>query len=327
MFTAADVSVVIPSYNSSRTILHCLTSLFNQEESPGEVIVVDSSEDDTLALVELNYPQVRTHKFQHRTFPGPARNKGTEMASGEIIAFIDADCLAAPDWVKRIASQHSTGHVIVGGSVDVGNPNSLLAWARHLGEFREFLPSGPEHPVIHVPPCNISYRKCLIKRYGGFPNAYYPQDDMLFNHLLSRNGFPVWFDPELRVCQFCHDSLRGYLSHQHRVGRVTRVTLTHIEMEGSKIARKPWVAWVASPVLGIVKYIRNIRVFWEAVPEKTIKHPALLSILFLGSIWWTRGFAAGALTDLSGLRGMIEPEEDIFILFDHPPYIIKPDSQ
>jgi GT2 family glycosyltransferase len=319
MFSSSDVSVVIPSFHSRHTILNCLASLFEQEEPPGEVIVVDSSEDDTLELVKQAYPQVVAFHFPHRVFPGPARNEGTQIAKGKIIAFIDSDCVAAPDWIKRIATHHNNGHQIVGGSVDVGNSGSLLAWAGHLSEFREFLPIGQERALKHVPTCNISYRKQLLLTYGGFPNAYYPQEDMLLNLLLYRNGYMIWFDPKIRVKHYCRESLRGYLSHQHRVGRVTRVTLTRIEMEGSNIARKPWVAWATSPILGLIKYLRNVAVLWTSMPGEAIKRPALLPVLLLGSIWWARGFAAGALTGLSGLRGMIDPEENIFILFNHTP--------
>ena len=148
MFTAADISVVIPSFHSRRTILYCLAALYDQEELPGEVIIADSSEDDTPEWIKTHYPQVVTYKFNHRTFPGPARNMGTSLAKGKIIAFIDADCLAAPDWAQRMAAQHSAGHQIVGGSVEVGNPKSLMAWAGHLGEFREFLPVGPSHVCL-----------------------------------------------------------------------------------------------------------------------------------------------------------------------------------
>jgi hypothetical protein len=47
---------------------------------------------------------------------------------------------------------------------------------------------------------------------------------------------------------------------------------------------------------------------WEA-----IKRLGLLFVILLGSIWWARGFAAGALTGLSGIRGVVDPEENIFI--------------
>lgn len=316
MFTTDDLSVVIPCYESKQTILACLESLYRQDEAPGEIILVDSSEDDTVEVVLQHYPEVRCFHFPHRAFPGPARNKGVEMAEGEVIAFIDADCIAAPDWTARIAAQHAAGHQIVGGAVELGNPHNSLAWAGHLMEFREFLPTGASHPVMHVPTCNISYRRNLIERYGGFPNAYYPQEDLLFNYLLYRNGFMVWFDPAIRVKHFCRDSLIGYLSHQHRIGRVTRVTLSRTRMQGSTIAHRPWSAWLAAPLLGIFKYLRTLTAFLGFAQWEALKSPGLLLILLLGSIWWARGFAAGARTGLSGIRGVIDPEENIFILLN-----------
>lgn len=314
MFTAADLSVVIPCYNSKHTILACLESLYHQDEAPGEVILVDSSTDNTSEMVSEHYPKVHCFHFPYRMFPGPARNKGVEMAKGKVIAFIDADCIAAPDWTARIAAQHAAGHQIVGGAVELGNPDSSLAWAGHLMEFREFLPKGAAHSVMHVPTCNISYRRNLIEEYGGFPNSYYPQEDLLFNHLLYRNGFTVWFDPKIRVKHFCRDSLIGYLSHQHRIGRVTRVTLSRTRMQGSTIARRPWSAWLSAPFLGIFKYLRTTTAFFGFAQWEALKSPGLLLILLLGSTWWARGFAAGARTGLSGIRGVIDPEENIFIL-------------
>ena len=320
MFTTADLSVVIPSYNSSHTILSCLESLYHQVEAPGEVIVVDSSEDDTLGLAQRTYQEVRGFRFSRRTFPGPARNKGVTLAQGKIVAFTDADCITAPDWAARIVAQHTAGHKIVGGAVELGNPDSSLSWAGHLMEFREFLPHGQARRMVHVPTCNISYRRELIETYGGFPDSYYPHEDLLFNYLLNRSGYSVWFDPAIRVRHFCRETPLGFLSHQHRIGRVTRVTLSRTQMEGSPIARRPKVAWCAAPALGILKYVRTCGGLFAYSRWQAIKRPDLLLVLMLGSIWWARGFSAGARTGLSGVRGVIDPEEDIFIMLGRLDY-------
>lgn len=312
MFTGKDISVVIPSYNSLKTISKCLDSLQSQVEQPSEVIVVDSSEDGTRRFIQEKYPQVQVHSLDSRTFPGPARNFGATVARANIVAFIDADCIAAPDWIKRIAERHSEGYLVVGGAIEVGNPSSQIAWAGHLGEFREFLPIGPARAVLHIPTSNLSYRKTLFTRHGGFPNAYYPQEDLLFNYMINRNGIKVWFDPEIRVRHFCREDLRGYLSHQHRIGRVTRCTLRRIEMPGSSIARKGWLAWLSSPALGILKYYRTLRVYQQNFGDNSYRKPGQVMLLFLGAVWWARGFASGARTGLSGIKGWNDPEEPIF---------------
>lgn len=312
MFTAADVSVVIPSYKSRPWIEACLDSLLAQEEAPREIIVVDSSMDGSCELIRDRYPQVRLHWMEKQSFPGPARNLGAGMATGAILAFIDADCVAAPDWVKRIAAAHSEGRQVVGGAVEVGNRASSVAWAGHLGEFREFLPAGSPRPMTHIPTCNISYRKCLFEARGGFPDAYYPQEDLLFNYLLTRQGVQIWFDPAIRVRHYTREDLRSFLSHQHRIGRVTRATLRRIDLSGSAFARNGWLAWGLSPVLGLVKFARTTFIFIRQHPGDALRRPDLIYLLALGAIWWSRGFAAGARRGLSGIRGWDDPEEPIF---------------
>jgi glycosyltransferase involved in cell wall biosynthesis len=312
MFTTADISVVIPSYNSRKTIAACLDSIQCQESKPLEVILVDSSTDETVEFVGQKYPEVIIHHLRHRTFPGPARNLGAGIARGAIVAFIDSDCIAAPDWLRLMAEYHSQGHMIVGGAIEVGNPKSRIAWAGHLGEFREFLPVGPGRHLLHVPTCNLSYRKQLFTRFGGFPNAYYPQEDLLFNYMLYRRGIQVWFEPGIRIRHFCREDLRGYLSHQHRIGRVTRCTLKRIDMPGSTVARRAWLAWLASPLLGVLKFFRTSKIFVENYAAVAARLPSLFFLLLLGAIWWGRGFASGARTGLSGVRGWTDPDEPIF---------------
>jgi glycosyltransferase involved in cell wall biosynthesis len=327
MFTSDDLSVVIPSYNSRQTILACLGALYHQDEVPREVILVDSSEDNTLEIAQQHYHELRVFRFPRRRFPGPARNKGVAMASGDIVAFTDADCVVAPDWTARIVAQHNAGHNIVGGAIDLDNPESAIALAAYLAEFREFLPDVPAQRLIHVPTCNISYRRDLFERYGGFPDSYYPQEDLLFNYLLSKNGNTVWFDPAIRVRHHSPDRLRSFLSHQHRIGRVTRVTLSRIKLRGSMISAHSWLAQLASPGLGIVKYLRTMAVHYRYARWNLLKRPAVLGLSLLGAIWWARGYAAGARTGLSGVRGVIDPEENIFILLRKSGYDVPPPPQ
>jgi hypothetical protein len=237
---------------------------------------------------------------------------GAGLARGEIIAFIDSDCVAETDWIRRIVAGHNQGYLVVGGAIEAGNPDSPIAWAGHLGEFRDFLPTGLPRHMMHVPTCNISYRRFLFQSSGGFPDAYYPQEDLLFNYMLNRQGIQVWFDPEIRIRHFCREDLRSYLSHQHRIGRVTRSTLRRIDMPGSQAARRAWLAWLLSPLLGTVKFIRTAYSLASNYPKQAVRRPDMFALLALGSIWWARGFAASARTGLSGIRGWDDPDEPIF---------------
>ena len=81
MLNKPQLSVIIASYNSEKTIEACLRSLKDQEIYKDlEVIVVDSSADDTAGIVKEKFPEVRLHCFLDRKFPGDARNFGVTVS-------------------------------------------------------------------------------------------------------------------------------------------------------------------------------------------------------------------------------------------------------
>jgi len=168
------ISVVIPCYNAAATIRATLSSVLAQEfDDEYEVIVVDSSDDETPAIIAQEFPSIKLIHCAQRTDPGTARNLGIGRSRGEIIACLDADCVAPADWLRRIVAAQRGRHPIVGGSVEIGNPERMLAWAGFLGEFREFIGTGDPRLVGHLPTCNISYHRTIFENHGGFPTAFY----------------------------------------------------------------------------------------------------------------------------------------------------------
>ena len=112
-----DISVVVPSYNSRTTIGRCLEALRGQRfDGEYEVIVVDSSHDGTGEHIEREFPWVKLIHLDERTLPGRARNVGVQEARAEIVAFTDADCVPAPDWLGR-HRQAQRHHEVVGLSL------------------------------------------------------------------------------------------------------------------------------------------------------------------------------------------------------------------
>lgn len=95
------ISIIIPAYNAAPTLPRCLQAL-QQESSEGtEIIVVDDcSTDDTAAIAEKMGARVlRTSK---RGGPAAARNLGAELASGEILFFVDADVSVQESSVRLV---------------------------------------------------------------------------------------------------------------------------------------------------------------------------------------------------------------------------------
>lgn len=312
MFSANDVSVVIPSYNAQGTIRACLTALTRQTTPPREIITVDSAQDGAQEIVRQQFPQVRLITLDRQTFPGPARNLGAEQASGAILAFLDADCVPGPRWLDGLLGGHNQGYSAVGGAVEIGNPHRAVAWAGHLMEFREFLPFGAARSLTHVPSCNISYRRELFAQLGGFPNGYYPQEDLLFDFLLTRRGVPILFDPSNRVRHTYRETLRDYLRHQQRIGRITCCTLRRLPLAGSAVARSPLGGALAAPLLGLIKSARTLGVFARRYFPIFLRRPAVTGLILLGAAWWARGFQVGALHDLDGATGDAQDDDRFF---------------
>lgn len=114
--------MIVPVYNDAERLSDCLACLSAQTYSPLEMIVVDNGSDD-LAAVERVVAQCPLAKMVCEAMPGSyaARNRGIDAAQGEILAFTDADCEPAIDWVEqgvRVLRSHCDCG-LVGGAIEI----------------------------------------------------------------------------------------------------------------------------------------------------------------------------------------------------------------
>jgi len=93
--TSGLASVIIPVYNGARWLGPAIESVLAQDYRPVEIIVVDDGSSDASTEVALRYPGVRCLGQPNRG-PGAARNAGMRVASGQYLAFLDADDLMPP---------------------------------------------------------------------------------------------------------------------------------------------------------------------------------------------------------------------------------------
>src|SRR5687767_14260928 len=96
-----SVSVIIPVYNDTERLLRCLEALEAQTypRNRFEVIVVDNGSDVPVADTLNRHAGCAILVTEPRPGGFVARNAGIERASGEILAFTDADCLPAASWL------------------------------------------------------------------------------------------------------------------------------------------------------------------------------------------------------------------------------------
>ena len=106
----STVSVIVPAYNDAARLARCLAALAAQTYRDFDVWVVDDCSTDggkTAAAAESAGANVL--RMEQNVGPAVARNRGARAAGGRIVFFVDADCLAHPDAVARVADTLADG--------------------------------------------------------------------------------------------------------------------------------------------------------------------------------------------------------------------------
>ena len=86
------VSAIIPVYNGEHFLARVINNILSQQYHPLEIIVIDDGSTDNTAKIAQNYPDIVYH-YQENAGPSAARNRGIELAKGNVIAFLDVDDL------------------------------------------------------------------------------------------------------------------------------------------------------------------------------------------------------------------------------------------
>jgi glycosyltransferase involved in cell wall biosynthesis len=113
------ISVIVPHLNQPVLLDRCLRSLQEGDRRPDEIIVVDNGSTTSAEAICETYPGVQLFT-EMQPGPGLARNKGIAESSGDILAFIDADCLADHSWLAEAErALRDSDAQILGGDVRI----------------------------------------------------------------------------------------------------------------------------------------------------------------------------------------------------------------
>ncbi len=218
-------SVVIPVYNAGGGLAECLRALTAQTlaRADYEIIVVDDgSTDDSAKQAERFHARVLS---QENRGAAAARNLGLSVAAGEWVAFTDADCIPARDWLERlldaVSERPGNGAVLGAAGRITGFPSGSTAARfvdltgaldaeRHLAHPRfPFAPSG-----------NLMYRRSALLAAGGFDTRYVSYEACeLHQRLLERAPGEFYFAPRAVVLHRHRSSWRAYARQQFNYGR------------------------------------------------------------------------------------------------------------
>jgi cellulose synthase/poly-beta-1,6-N-acetylglucosamine synthase-like glycosyltransferase len=183
------VSVIVPVRDGEETVAGCLDAILATDypEDRREIIAVDNgSTDGTAARI-----QSRPVRYLREPRPGVsnARNRGITESSGEILAFVDSDCLVEPQWLSELVRPFADVEVgAVAGDLQhvPAQTAAERQAARLLGNWQQFaFNSNPAYPIT----ANAAYRRDVIDRIGPFdPHMTRAQDVELGLRFQERSG-------------------------------------------------------------------------------------------------------------------------------------------
>jgi len=209
-----DISVVIPVYNSEKTLRLCLESICHQQtclENQYEVIIIDDGSKDRSVDIAKTYP-VR-YFFQKNQGPGVARNHGVARSRGKIVLFTDSDCVPEPDWIEEMVRPiRRKNFIAVKGAYVKPGPGAASRFAQL--EFEERYDKLEKAPSIDMVDTYAAafVKNCFLEAGGFDPN--FPvanNEDVDLSYKLSTAGKKMAFNRRAKVRHLNLITLRRYL--------------------------------------------------------------------------------------------------------------------
>lgn len=191
------ISIIVPALNAEKYMNRCLESLVSLDypKDRYEIIIVDNgSSDGTVGIVKKYGVQIFTK--DHCTISA-LRNYGASCAKGEILAFIDADCVAPKNWLKNAASMlEESGRGAVGCWYALPKDPAFAEkiWDVQMGWRRDVA-----GPADWVPSGDLIVKREVFEKVRGFNEALITAEDVDICERIQREGMDVFSHPVLAV--------------------------------------------------------------------------------------------------------------------------------
>lgn len=217
------ISVIVPVYNSEKTILELLQALNEQTEKNFELVIIDDgSRDNSMALVKkytkiANYP-LRVF-FQKNSGPASARNAGVKKARSNLILFLDSDCVPKINFVEKMIEPFKDNTIVgVQGEYETKNKYSWVA--RYIGYEMAYRqqPMKKAERIDHIATHAGAYRK---KDFGkGFLTTFKKADmeDIELSYRIAKTGKRLVFQTEARIKHPHPESFFKFVKQQYGRG-------------------------------------------------------------------------------------------------------------
>jgi GT2 family glycosyltransferase/DNA-binding beta-propeller fold protein YncE len=242
------VSVIVCAYNAADTLDDNLTSLERLNYPDYEVVLVNDGSKDRTGDIARAHPSVRLVEVPNGGLSA-ARNIGLSHATGDIVAYTDADTRVDPDWLTFLVQPFLNSDVV--GS---GGPNVVPADDPPMAQCIARAPGGPTHVLLddriaeHVPGCNMAFRREALLAIRGFNPIYLRAgDDVDVCWRLQARGGKIGFASSALVWHHHRASIQAYWKQQVGYGEGERWLMAH-HPEKFLDGRMLWHGRIYSPL-------------------------------------------------------------------------------
>lgn len=219
------VSIIVPAYNAEEIIGTLVESLINQDYPKEllEIIIVDNNSTDntfqTAKEYEHEYPDlIRILEERDIQSSYAARNTGIKVARGSIIAFIDADCTATPQWIKEgIRTMNSESADLVGGNVEFTYSEKKSAAEVHDSMTNMQIEYNINEEGV-AKTANLFVKPSLFNSVGMFPDWVKSGGDVMWTGAATEKGFNLVYSPKA-IVKHPARTLKELLKKRYRVGK------------------------------------------------------------------------------------------------------------
>jgi GT2 family glycosyltransferase len=288
-------SVIIPSYNQKHVIFDALESVLRQKVNfEYEILIVESTGDDTAELVRRRHPSIKVIELRDRAYPGAARNHAIRVAKGRYLAFTDTDCIVDDNWLQQLVDSHLRGYKVVGGMVRNGTPKSIAGTVDYLLEFSDLIKPYESTNNTHFGTCNLSFENKIFQDHGMFIDQV-KGSDSLYCRRVKEKGEQLFHQPKAIIWHRNRINWKKILQNQYELGYGAAINRHKYKLKGKVFVKHP----ILIPLLPFVRTLAIGNRLLRCSLLDFFKFILLLPFVFYGLFRHMVGFIKGRKVALS----------------------------
>jgi len=279
-------SIIIPSLNSP--IIDRVVAAVKNQESFGlndEIIIVGKDDGDLLSAERL----ARLIDTGQPIDASSARNLGMDEAQGELLIFLDSDCLPQQGWLREHRAAHEVGHEVVGGGV-LPEGDGYWHLTYNLTMFHDVFSSAPAGRRPFLPTLNLSIGRHVVEAVGGLDVTLPYSHDVDWTTRMREAGFLPYFWPAAMVRHQHNRQTMGQVWRDCAINghyaRQVRLKHSNTLQTPFFLQRRLWTL-ILAPAIAAVVTARIFANHWSPMNQHLITMPAI----YLTKLAWCWGAA------------------------------------